>query len=966
MKKKTIILFKLFTIVLIMVHIVSLFMSVSGHHDLEFFTNETIIYRLKEDEDPYQLALEHHLDFIHLKPSLVATFKTTSKTDINSLIDLGFSIDHQSYVFAPPWQRTADKFINEQYALNLMGTKEAWNITVGVSSLKVAIIDTGIDIFHEEFSGRISALSYNSVSEKVGLDHVKDDFGHGTMVAGVIAATKDNGKGIAGIAQNIELLVIKANNPNLGTFSDTSIIEGIYYAVDNGAKIINLSLGGSSRNQVMIEALKYAESNEVLVIAASGNDGTLGVKYPAAYEQTLAVSAIDQTQTITNFSNYGEQIDLSAPGSQIITTANNNGYVTSSGTSFAAPQVSGVAALIYSHFGNISLDEVKTRLFLTSIDLGSIGKDDYYGYGMVHTHNALTYEFIQITFETYLGSKLDARIVRKDAVFNINEIPTLEDHVFEGFYLDPLFTIPFTNNQTILNQDQILYAKFTSLYHQVTLMDQEIIVDQIIVPHGSELVLNPMLKEGYDFIGWSISKDEFILFTSSIVITNLILYAHFKEIIYYQVNYVVLDETILSLSIRENETLDPPIVNQEGYTFIGWYLENTFETPYVNQTITKDTTLFARFDKKQFKITLNTMGGQLLDDIIVYYLETPELPTPIKDQLFFVDWYIDDLFQLRYDGSPIINDMTLYARYEIEVIKITYILFDEIDDIKFIAVGEKAFEISYDIEGYQFIGWYYDQLFLEPYLKEALHQDTILYAKLTLMLFQVIFYDSDLITILHEYQVSYGTNIELPLGPDKPNTQTLTFTFKSWSSSSKFVESNMDIFPMYDVVFDWTQLHLNPGKDTVYESESWIDQGIYNPDTSLNIVVIDYLYSQLKGKYQIIYQVYYQEKLLIEFIRMIRIIEDPIDIDIKLNPSVDTIFVNNQYIDQGIFGTFDDLIIETNLDITIPGTYQITYWVLISNDMYQLVRYVHVLSREDTEVHHAIPFLKKEDYHEIH
>jgi uncharacterized repeat protein (TIGR02543 family) len=716
----------------------------------------------------------------------------------------------------------------------------------------------------------------------------------------------------------------------------------------------------------MIDALKYAEANEVLVIAATGNDGTLGVKYPAAYEQTIAVSAIDQTQTITSFSNFGEQVDLSAPGSQIITTAINNGYVSSSGTSFAAPQVSGVAALIYSHFGNISLNEIKARLFLTSIDLGSNGKDNYYGYGMVHSNNALTYEFIQISFETFLGSKIDARTVRKGTVFSINEVPTLEDHVFEGYFLDSLFTIPFINNETIINQDQTLYAKFTSLFHQVTLMNQEIIIDQIIVPHGFLLALQPIFKEGYDFIGWSTSKDEFITFTSSIITTNLVLYAHFKEIIFYVINYVVFDETILSLSIREDETLDPFIVNKEGYTFIGWYLDATFETLYLNQTITKDTTLYARFDKIQFKITLNTMGGQLLDDVIVGYLETPELPIPIKDQLFFVDWYFDDLFQVRYDGTPIIKDMTLYARYEIEVIKITYILFNEIDNIKYIAVGEKAIEIIYDIEGYQFYGWYYDHLFLEPYLGETLSQDTILYAKLTLTLYQVIFYDSDLVTILHEYQVSYGTKIELPLAPNKPNTATLTFKFISWSHSTDFVESNMSIYPIYDFIFDWTLLHLNPGKDTVFESETWMDGGVFNPDISLDIVVIDHFLSQSRGKYQIIYQVYYQENLLIEFIRIIRIIEDPINIDLRLNPSVDTIFVNNPYIDQGIFGHYDELIIESNLDITRPGTYQISYWVLISGDMYQLVRYIHVLEKEDIEVYRFIPFLKKENDYEIH
>jgi uncharacterized repeat protein (TIGR02543 family) len=966
MKKKAIYLIKLLTVTLIMVHIVSLLMFVVGKDKIETHDQEIIIYKLGEDEHPDQIAEKFDLKLLHLKPSGIATFKTTEKSNLDLLLDSGFSFDKESYVFAPPWQRTTDKFINEQYALNLMGTKEAWNITVGISSVKVAIIDTGIDINHEEFTGRISPFSYNSVTEKVGIEHVRDDFGHGTMVAGIIGATKDNGKGIAGIAQNIELLVIKANNPNLGTFNDTSIIDGIYYAVNQGAKIINLSLGGSSRNQVMINALIYAEENGVLVVAASGNDGALGVKYPAAYDQTVAVSAVDQNQTLTSFSNFGEQIDLSAPGNQIITTAMNNGYVTSSGTSFAAPQVAGVAALMYSYFGNISLDEVKSRLYMTAIDLGSYGKDDYYGHGMVHTNQALTFEFIVITFETFLASKLDPIVVRKGTPFLITDLPILEDHVFEGFYLDPEFTILFINHETIIEQDQTLYAKFTALYHQISLMDHNLIIDQIIVSHGDLFDLPNLFKEGYEFLGWSTSKDTFTPYQNAPIIKNLILYAHFREIIFYQVFYVVFDEIMKTDRIKENEIPILQTINQEGYTWIGWFLDSTFETPYINQPIKEDTTLYARLDKNQYIITFHTMGGDELNDLVLHFMDIPKLPIPTKASYYFIDWYLDELFQERYEPTFIVENLTLYARFENEAIKVTYFLFGDVYQTVYIGLGEKALDYIIVLQGYQFLGWYYDESGVTPYLDETLNEDTHLYAKVEHALFHIIFYASDLETILYEYHVFYGTKIDLPIGPEKQNTTLLTFTFISWSHQTDFIQSNMHIYPIYEITLDWTKLHLNPGKDTVFESETWTDGGINNPDQNLIIIVFDDTFIQSPGKYQIKYQIYYQDTLLIELFRIIRVIHDPIEVDLRLNPSVDTIFVNDSYIDEGIFGTFDAIMIESNLNTSIPGLYQITYWVLVSNNTYQLIRYIHVLEKEVHEVNIIISYFKKEDYHEIH
>ena len=160
----------------------------------------------------------------------------------------------------------------------------------------VAVIDTGIDYNHDEFNGNISPLSYNSFHEVVGLEAVMDDAGHGTAVAGVIAATQNNGIGISGIAPLAELLVIKANFDNEGYFSGAAIAEGVYYAVDNGAHVINMSLGGAYPDPVIEEACDFALSQGVIVVAAAGNNGLPVYNYPASFTSVISVGATTESK----------------------------------------------------------------------------------------------------------------------------------------------------------------------------------------------------------------------------------------------------------------------------------------------------------------------------------------------------------------------------------------------------------------------------------------------------------------------------------------------------------------------------------------------------------------------------------------------------------------------------------------------------------------------------------------------
>jgi len=394
------------------------------------------LYQLSSLEEADSIEAKYNLVLANVTDHLIATFRADGKEDITELLQKGFTLNANNYQFAPPWQSDTDPYLDDQYALSITNTIEAWTMETGSADVTAAIIDSSIDIYHDEFSGRISSLSFNTVTDQTGLEAVIDDSGHGTMVSGIIGAIKDNSKGIAGIVQNVKLLEIKANNPGEGSSQDSSIIEGIYYAVDYGADIINLSLGGTYANPLTLTAIRYALDHNVVVVAACGNDGTDDLIYPASFPEVISVSAVSSDRTVSGYSNFNREVDISAPGTNIVTTAMDNGYASVSGTSFAAPHVAGILTLLLSYDPGLTIDELKTRLFLTAIDQGVPGRDDYYGYGLVNSYCLLSTEFVKITFETFSGSDIDPIWVLKNAPFTIDDTPLLADHIFIGWYKD--------------------------------------------------------------------------------------------------------------------------------------------------------------------------------------------------------------------------------------------------------------------------------------------------------------------------------------------------------------------------------------------------------------------------------------------------------------------------------------------------------------------------------------------------
>lgn len=267
----------------------------------------------------------------------------------------------------------------------------AWEMGVGSTSIPIAIIDSGVDPNHPDLIAKLMP-GFNFVANN---SDTSDTYGHGTAVAGSAAAASNNATGVAGVSWNspiMPLAVLDSNN--LASYS--RIANAIIYAVDHGAKVINLSLGGPNFSSTMDNAVNYAWNNGVLVFASAANYNTSAPYYPAACTNAVAVAATDSADNKASFSNYGDWITVTAPGVSILTTNNGGGYGSWSGTSFSSPITAGLAALIWSVNPQLTHQQVLDILKNTADDIGATGFDSVFGYGRINAYNAMM-EVVNVT-----------------------------------------------------------------------------------------------------------------------------------------------------------------------------------------------------------------------------------------------------------------------------------------------------------------------------------------------------------------------------------------------------------------------------------------------------------------------------------------------------------------------------------------------------------------------------------------
>jgi len=280
-----------------------------------------------------------------------------------------------------------------QYSLDQMRVRDAWSITKGGSGV-VAVLDTGVMANHPDLAGRVLA-GYDFVNNDT---NAADDNGHGTWVAGIIAAKPNDGYGIAGISWTDKILPVKIMDGE-GTGSTADLLAGIQWATDHGATVINMSVGGFPYSQIIQDAINDAWNAGIVLVAAAGNNARDELFYPASFANVVSVSATQVNDEFAHWSSYGAKVDVSAPGASVQTTNctvctyadhdswGEHTYI--SGTSFATPNVSGVIALLRAKFPSETPAQIVSRLVGSVDDRGYAGWDKRYGAGRVNAYRAL-------------------------------------------------------------------------------------------------------------------------------------------------------------------------------------------------------------------------------------------------------------------------------------------------------------------------------------------------------------------------------------------------------------------------------------------------------------------------------------------------------------------------------------------------------------------------------------------------
>ncbi|MFP3668673.1 MULTISPECIES: S8 family peptidase [Priestia] len=352
----------------------------------EFTKNTQIIVKFKEDVcEETQLKIHHKHKCTILDHNKELDFQVLySKRDINTLIKIYNKLEEVEYAepnhMLKAFYTPNDPFFAYQYGPQKVQAPDAWDVTTSNGNIKIAIIDTGVQLNHPELAIKLWP-GYNFVEGNL---NPNDGNGHGTHVAGIAGALTENSLGIAGIAPSASIIPVRAlDNSGNGTLSN--IANAITYSTNAGAKVINLSLGSSQGSITLENAINHAWNQGVVIVAAAGNEASNTLTYPAAYQNVIAVASTDINDQKSDFSNYGTWVEVSAPGSTILSTYTGSYYAYLSGTSMACPHVAGLAALLAAQGKNNV--QIKNTILSTCDPVPGTGL--YWTYGRINANRAV-------------------------------------------------------------------------------------------------------------------------------------------------------------------------------------------------------------------------------------------------------------------------------------------------------------------------------------------------------------------------------------------------------------------------------------------------------------------------------------------------------------------------------------------------------------------------------------------------
>jgi len=302
-----------------------------------------------------------------------------------------------------------DEFYAFQWHLHMVNLEEAWEESTG-DGITIALIDTGVDPDGIDGFGSRLIRGMDFINR---INHSRDDNGHGTHLAGTLAQETNNGTGVSGVAPDATILAIKAFDKN-GSSRTDNVVDSVRWAVENGARVINLSFGGAPFNETFETAINEGIEQGVVFVAAAGNGSQPQITFPAAYEGVISVGAVQQDKKLAPYSNHGPDLDVVAPGGNVFKDQNNDNnadgilqetlftdilkstnpirnYYFLDGTSMAAPHVSGVIALLMSKYPRLGPSIIRRIIRSSADDLGEPGRDDTFGWGLVNASNALRF-----------------------------------------------------------------------------------------------------------------------------------------------------------------------------------------------------------------------------------------------------------------------------------------------------------------------------------------------------------------------------------------------------------------------------------------------------------------------------------------------------------------------------------------------------------------------------------------------
>lgn len=724
-------------------------------------------------EAMYQIELVYRTDLG------VTAYETKSMTQYQALLDhqTGFSsndlMEIESYVTYDD-----EPEVGKMYHLESINVFDAWKLSSG-QGVTVAIIDTGIDTDHLEFQGRILETSYNSYHRKVGLEHVEDDHKHGTTVASTLAAG-DDGIGVIGIAPDVNLLVIKSNYDNTSAFRMTAVLEGILYAMNQEVDIINLSLGSTSFNQAFEDTIYQATQQGIVVVGAAGNSSSERPFYPAAYPSSISVSSVSDSDERSHFSNYGDSIDISAPGHNILVTSLNNDIITISGTSFAAPIVSGVVALMKAYMPELTVDDIKSRLYASAIDLGEPGFDKYYGHGKINAYQALVFDEIHIRYETFGGTDIPKTILKQGDIFELPLHPIKDHHQFIGWYEDASFLIPFDGNQP--TSSKTLYAKYDVNTYQITIIDDMADTQVLEIPYGDVLQLIIEDIEGYVMKGLYLDQEKTIPFELETMPGEHLTIYVLREKETFSITFLDLEGNVIEthhfLFDAPVDIENPEVTEVTGYTFVSWSRELPDHMP--NEHIIIE----ALYDINTYILTIQIGEEKIFQDVFDYLEEIIIDPTIIVKEITghsFVSWSEDIPLNMPA------RHVDIHAIYEKNTYTITYYVDETVYEVIDYLFLDDVISISNPVkEGYTFVSWNEEVPLHMP------ANDLEFTAIFEINDYQIIFKDGEeaIDTRTHTFETSLE-DVSYPEAPLKEG-----HTFSNWNQE---LPSHM---PAYDLIIE--------------------------------------------------------------------------------------------------------------------------------------------------------------------